>query len=214
MSIELDKIRREYLAGGLRRKDLPDDPLQLFETWQQQIITLGTLDPTAMVVATVDAEGQPSQRIVLLKQLDAQGFVFFTNYGSRKAQEIAGNPRVSLLFPWHAVERQVKVCGRAEKLGMAESLRYFASRPRDSQLAAWASQQSSPITGRGFLMNQLAHMKEKFAHGEVPLPDFWGGIRVVPHEIEFWQGGAARLHDRFRYRRQPDRRWDIERLAP
>jgi len=214
MSIELDKIRREYLSGGLRRDDLPENPLQLFEAWQQQIITLKALDPTAMVVATVGADGQPSQRIVLLKQLDAQGFVFFTNYGSRKAREIAGNPRVSLLFPWHDVERQVKVCGRAEKLGMADSLRYFASRPRDSQLAAWASQQSAPITGRSFLMNQLAHMKEKFAHGDVPLPDFWGGIRVVPHEIEFWQGGAQRLHDRFRYSLQGNQSWSIERLAP
>jgi pyridoxamine 5'-phosphate oxidase len=214
MSIELDKIRREYLSGGLRRDDLPENPLQLFEAWQQQIITLKALDPTAMVVATVGADGQPSQRIVLLKQLDAQGFVFFTNYGSRKAREIAGNPRVSLLFPWHDVERQVKVCGRAEKLGMADSLRYFASRPRDSQLAAWASQQSAPITGRSFLMNQLAHMKEKFAHGDVPLPDFWGGIRVVPHEIEFWQGGAQRLHDRFRYSLQSNQSWSIERLAP
>lgn len=214
MSIELDKIRREYLSGGLRRDDLPDNPLHLFETWQQQIISLKSLDPTAMVVATVDADGQPSQRIVLLKQLDAQGFVFFTNYGSRKAREIAGNPRVSLLFPWHDIERQVKVCGHAEKLGVADSLRYFASRPRDSQLAAWASQQSSPITGRSFLMNQLAHMKEKFAHGEVPLPDFWGGIRVVPHEIEFWQGGPQRLHDRFRYSLQSDQSWSIERLAP
>ena len=214
MSIELDKIRREYLSGGLRRDDLPENPLQLFEAWQQQIITLKALDPTAMVVATVGADGQPSQRIVLLKQLDAQGFVFFTNYGSRKAREIAGNPRVSLLFPWHDVERQVKVCGRAEKLGMADSLRYFASRPRDSQLAAWASQQSAPVTGRSFLMNQLAHMKEKFAHGDVPLPDFWGGIRVVPHEIEFWQGGAQRLHDRFRYSLQGNQSWSIERLAP
>jgi pyridoxamine 5'-phosphate oxidase len=214
MSIELDKIRREYLSGGLRRDDLPENPLQLFEAWQQQIITLKALDPTAMVVATVGADGQPSQRIVLLKQLDAQGFVFFTNYGSRKAREIAGNPRVSLLFPWHDVERQVKVCGRAEKLGMADSLRYFASRPRDSQLAAWASQQSAPITGRSFLMNQLAQMKEKFAHGDVPLPDFWGGIRVVPHEIEFWQGGAQRLHDRFRYSLLSNQSWSIERLAP
>jgi pyridoxamine 5'-phosphate oxidase len=214
MSIELDKIRREYLSGGLRRNDLPDDPLQLFETWQQQVITLQRLDPTAMVLATVGDDGQPSQRIVLLKQLDAQGFVFFTNYGSRKAREIEGNARVSLLFPWHDMERQVKVCGTASKLGMAESLRYFASRPRDSQLAAWASQQSSPINSRNFLMNQLAHMKEKFAHGEVPLPDFWGGVRVVPHEIEFWQGGPNRLHDRFRYSLQTGSTWHIERLAP
>jgi pyridoxamine 5'-phosphate oxidase len=212
--IDLDQIRRDYTRGGLSRDELPADPLQLFERWQQQAIACALPDPTAMVVATVAADGQPSQRIVLLKQLDAEGFVFFTNYGSRKARELAGNSRVSLLFPWHPMERQVKVCGSAHKIGMAESLKYFATRPRESQLAAWASQQSAPITSRSFLMNQLAHMKEKFAHGEVPLPDFWGGVRVVPQEIEFWQGGSHRLHDRFRYARQQDASWTIERLAP
>lgn len=210
----LDQIRREYLQGGLRRDDLPDDPLLLFETWQAQAIACGLPDPTAMVVATVAADGQPSQRLVLLKQLDARGFVFFTNYGSRKAREIAANAQVSLLFPWHGMERQVRVCGRAEKVSLAESLRYFATRPRDSQLAAWASQQSTPLSSRDFLMHQLAHMKDKFAHGEVPLPDFWGGIRVSPHEIEFWQGGASRLHDRFQYSRSGGAPWQIQRLAP
>jgi pyridoxamine 5'-phosphate oxidase len=214
MSIELEKIRREYLQGGLRRNDLPDDPYRLFEAWQLQIIESKLLDPTAMAVATVGPDGQPSQRMVLLKHLDERGFVFFTNYGSRKARELSDNPQVSLLFPWHMVERQVKVCGRAEKISMAESVRYFASRPRDSQLAAWASQQSSPINSRTFLMSQLAHMKEKFSNGEVPLPDFWGGIRIIPHEIEFWQGGANRLHDRFQYTLQQDQSWHIKRLAP
>lgn len=214
MTMELENIRREYLQGGLRRNDLPDDPYRLFELWQQQVIACEVTDPTAMVVATVDEQGQPSQRMVLLKHLDEKGFVFFTNYGSRKAREIAVNPRVSLLFPWHAMERQVKICGKAEKIPLSESLRYFATRPRESQLAAWASQQSSPITSRGFLLNQLAHMKEKFSHGEVPLPDFWGGIRVSPHEFEYWQGGANRLHDRFRYALQGDGAWAIERLAP
>lgn len=209
----LDKIRRDYLQGGLSREELPADPLLLFETWQQNAIVCGLPDPTAMVVATVASDGQPSQRLVLLKQLDARGFVFFTNYGSRKAREIAANPRVSLLFPWHGMERQVKVRGSAERVSAAESLKYFMTRPRDSQLAAWASQQSSPLSSRQFLMNQLAHMKEKFAHGEVPLPDFWGGIRVYPHEIEFWQGGAGRLHDRFLYTRD-GATWNIQRLAP
>lgn len=209
----LDQIRRDYLQGGLRRAELPDDPLVLFETWQAQAIACGLPDPTAMVVATVAADGQPSQRLVLLKQLDVRGFVFFTNYGSRKAREIAGNPQVSLLFPWHGMERQVKVGGRAEKISLAESAKYFMTRPRDSQLAAWASQQSSPLSSRQLLMTQLAHMKEKFANGEVPLPDFWGGIRVYPHEIEFWQGGASRLHDRFLYRRD-GAAWQIQRLAP
>src|SRR5262245_8117558 len=154
----LDQIRREYLQGGLRREDLPADPLVLFETWQKQAITCGLADPTAMVVATVGPDGQPSQRLVLLKQCDARGFVFYTNYGSRKAREIAGNSRVSLLFPWHGMERQVKVSGVAEKVSAAESVKYFMTRPRDSQLAAWASEQSAPLGSREVLMTQLARM--------------------------------------------------------
>jgi pyridoxamine 5'-phosphate oxidase len=212
--MNLEQFRREYLRGGLRRNDLPETPLPLFETWQQQAIESGLIDPTAMVVATVAANGQPSLRTVLLKHLDDSGFVFYTNYGSRKAKEIAGNPQVSLLFPWHPLERQVKICGRAEKVGLAESVRYFATRPRDSQLAAWASKQSHGLTARQVLLTELEHMKQKFAHGEVPLPDFWGGFRVVPHEIEFWQGGANRLHDRFVYKLQANGSWAIERLAP
>jgi pyridoxamine 5'-phosphate oxidase len=214
MMMDLQQIRREYLQGGLRRGDLPAEPLALFETWQEQAIKCGLPDPTAMAVATVGPDGQPSQRMVLLKHLDEHGFVFFTNYGSRKARELAENARVSLLFPWHGMERQVKVCGTAQKVTLAESLRYFATRPRDSQLAAWASQQSAAITSRTFLLNQLEGMKQKFAHGAVPLPDYWGGIRVTPHEIEFWQGGANRLHDRFQYSLQADKAWRIERLAP
>ena len=212
--MNLEQFRREYLKGGLRSKDLPATPLELFEIWQQQAIESGLIDPTAMIVATVSAQGQPSQRTVLLKHLDDSGFVFYTNYGSRKAREIAENHRVSLLFPWHPLEREVKVCGTATKVSLAESVRYFASRPRESQLAAWASQQSRKLYTREFLLTQLEHMKQKYAHGEVPLPDFWGGFRVVPHEIEFWQGGANRLHDRFEYRLQPEGGWTVERLAP
>jgi len=212
--MNLEQFRREYLKGGLRSKDLPATPLELFEIWQQQAIESGLIDPTAMIVATVSAQGQPSQRTVLLKHLDDSGFVFYTNYGSRKAREIAENHRVSLLFPWHPLERQVKVCGTATKVSLTESVRYFASRPRESQLAAWASQQSRKLSTREFLLTQLEHMKQKYAHGEVPLPDFWGGFRVVPHEIEFWQGGANRLHDRFEYRLQPEGGWTVERLAP
>lgn len=214
MAIELDKIRREYLRDGLRREDLPEDPVDFFRKWQQQIIECQLIDPTAMVLATAGPDGQPSQRIVLLKHFDERGFVFYTNYGSRKAREIAANSRVSLLFPWHPVERQVKICGTAGKLGLGESARYFASRPRDSQLAAWASKQSAAIEGRSFLLGQMARMKEKFSGGEVPLPDFWGGIRVQPHEMEFWQGGGSRLHDRFRYTLQADGSWRLDRLAP
>ncbi len=212
--MNLEQFRREYLQGGLRRNDLPDDPFVLFANWQQQTIECGLLDPTAMALATVDTNGQPSQRIVLLKNLDERGFVFYTNYQSRKAREMAGNARVALLFPWHVMERQVRVCGVVEKVSMLESMKYFASRPRDSQLAAWASQQSSTLSSRQLLLGQLARMREKFGSGEVPLPDFWGGYRVIPHEIEFWQGGGNRLHDRFQYQRQPDGSWSINRLAP
>ena len=212
MSIE--NFRREYTAGGLKREDLKADPLAQFRLWLDQTIASGLGDPTAMVVGTVSPDGQPSQRSVLLKHYDDTGFIFYTNYGSRKAQEIEGNDRVSLLFPWNALDRQVKVCGRAEKISAAESLRYFLSRPRDSQLAAWASDQSRKISSRDFLMTQLAHMKEKYAEGEVPLPDFWGGIRVIPHEIEFWQGGEHRLHDRFVYELDDGGKWSIHRLAP
>ena len=213
MNTELDAIRREYLRGGLRRRDLPTNPLDLFRRWQAQTLESGMIDPTAMVLATVDATGQPSQRIVLLKGLDEDGFVFYTNYASRKARELAHNAQVSLLFPWHLLERQVKVCGRAELLGREASARYFATRPRDSQLAAWASRQSETIASRDALLDRLERIRERYADSEVPLPEFWGGIRVRPEEIEFWQGGAMRLHDRFRYTRR-DAGWHVSRLAP
>ncbi len=212
--MDLESLRREYLKGGLRRQELASDPLDQFTLWMQQAIELDVVDPTAMTIATVSKDGQPSQRIVLLKHFDEKGFVFYTNYGSRKADELAANPKISLHFPWHAIERQVKVCGEAVKVSTAESLKYFVSRPKESQLAAAASQQSRVLTSRSFLLNQFESLKQKFSHGEIPLPDFWGGYRVVPKEIEFWQGGANRLHDRFRYLRQEDASWTIDRLAP
>lgn len=211
--MELADYRREYLQGGLRRKDLPDEPLALFESWMQQAITAGLADPTAMVVATVDERGQPFQRIVLLKHLDAQGFVFYTNMGSRKAGHLAANPRISLLFPWHPLERQVHVTGRVEKLSTVEVMKYFGSRPKDSQIGAWVSNQSSRISARGLLEAKFLEMKQKFASGEIPLPSFWGGFRVRFDSVEFWQGGANRLHDRFLYQRG-DHGWTIDRLAP
>jgi len=211
---DLQSMRRDYKLGELKREDLNPDPIAQFDTWLQQVVDAGVKDPTAMVLATVDQAGQPSQRIVLLKQLDARGFVFYTNYGSRKAQEISHNPKVSIHFPWHFMERQVKICGHVTKVSVAESLKYFTSRPQESQLAAWASQQSKPISSRQLLLAQFEKMKSKFAHGEIPLPDFWGGYRVVPEEIEFWQGGSHRLHDRFQYLRQADGQWAIERLMP
>jgi len=212
--MDIENFRREYLQGGLNREDLQDDPIAQFKTWLFQAVESGIGDPTAMVVSTVSAEGRPSQRIVLLKHVDDDGFIFYTNYGSRKAKEIEGNNKVSLLFPWNKLDRQVKVGGTAEKISVAESAKYFMSRPRGSQLAAWASKQSRKITSREFLLTQLANMKEKFADGEVPMPDFWGGIRVSPHEIEFWQGGEHRIHDRFEYCLQNDGSWEISQLAP
>jgi pyridoxamine 5'-phosphate oxidase len=214
MELNLDDFRREYMQGGLEREDLLDNPLEQFDRWMQQTIKAGVSDPNAMTIATVDATGQPSQRIVLLKHLDENGFVFYTNLNSRKAQELKQNPKISLHFPWHVVERQVKVCGVVEQLSKADVLKYFVSRPRDSQLGAWASQQSRPISSRALLMQQFEAMKNKFAKGEIPVPDFWGGFRVKPHQIEFWQGGAARLHDSFQYNLQADGRWDIQRLEP
>lgn len=212
--MDLEMIRREYLKDGLTREALEDCPFRQFDKWMSQAIDSGTIDPTAMTLATVDSDGQPSQRIVLLKHTDDQGFVFYTNYGSQKAQDIEANPRISAHFPWHFMERQVKVLGSAEKISTAQSLKYFLSRPRDSQLAAWSSPQSHPITSRQFLLGQFEKMKEKFENGEVPLPDFWGGYRIVPRVIEFWQGGGNRLHDRFEYRLEASGSWAIRRLAP
>ena len=212
--MDLDSLRREYLKGGLRREDLLADPIEQFQIWLKQAIDAQLADPTAMTIATVDSDGQPSQRIVLLKHVDVDGFVFYTNYASRKANELAHNARISLHFPWHTLERQVKVRGSAEKLPTATSLAYFASRPRESQLAAWASQQSRPVSSRQMLMQQFDAMKRKFSSGEIPLPDLWGGFRVRPTAIEFWQGGASRLHDRFEYTRHASGAWAVERLAP
>ena len=212
--MEIGDFRREYLQAGLRRGDMHEDPVEQFETWLAQAVTGGLTDPTAMVVATVDGQGRPWQRIVLLKDFGHQGFVFYTNTESRKATAMAGNPQVSLHFPWNVLERQVIVGGRAEKMSAAEATRYFLSRPRESQLAAWASAQSRPISARKVLLQEMAQMKDKFKKGKIPLPGFWGGYRVVPEQVEFWQGGAHRLHDRFLYRRQDDLHWTMERLAP
>jgi len=206
-------LRREYTRGGLRRKDLPDDPIALFEQWLSQACEAKLPDPTAMTVATVDEQGQPWQRIVLLKHFDAQGMVFYTNLGSRKALQLAHNPRISLHFPWHFLERQVMVLGEVEKLSPLEVLKYFHSRPRDSQIGAWVSKQSSRISARGILEGKFLELKQKFQQGEVPLPSFWGGYRVKFHTLEFWQGGEHRLHDRFLYQRDHDG-WKIDRLAP
>ena len=193
---------------------LDDSPLRQFECWLEQAVLAGVEDPTAMVLATVDAQGSPWQRIVLLKGLSAGGFVFYTNHGSAKAQAIAGEPRVSLHFPWNELDRQVIIGGTAQKMSFAESASYFITRPRESQIAAWASRQSRPISGRALLEKQAHVLREKFGKGEIPMPDFWGGYRVVPRCIEFWQGGENRLHDRFLYRHQSQGDWAIEQLQP
>lgn len=206
-------LRREYTRGGLRRNDLPDNPLALFEHWLKQACDAQLPDPTAMTVATVDSSGQPYQRIVLLKHYDEQGMVFYTNLGSRKALQLADNPRISLHFPWHFLERQVMILGEVEKLTPLEVLKYFSSRPRDSQIGAWVSKQSSRISARGVLEGKFLELKQKFQQGEVPLPSFWGGYRVKFHTVEFWQGGEHRLHDRFLYQREGNG-WTIDRLAP
>jgi len=211
--MDLSDFRKEYSARGLHRDDLLADPVLQFEAWFKQAIDLQIHEPNAMSLATVDERGMPLLRTVLLKYFDASGFVFFTNYESRKAAQIAANPQVCLMFPWITLERQVIIQGRAEKISTTESLRYFTSRPRESQLGAWVSQQSSVISSRKLLMQKLDELKRKFAEGEIPLPSFWGGFRVVPETIEFWQGGPARLHDRFLYRKSPAN-WEIERLSP
>ncbi|MFT5483128.1 MAG: pyridoxamine 5'-phosphate oxidase [Halieaceae bacterium] len=213
-TLDIEHFRREYLYDGLHRKDLHENPLSQFEVWLEQAVAAGIQDPTAMSVATVDEQARPWQRIVLLKDFDQRGFVFYTNLGSRKAHDISGNAAVSLHFPWLALDRQVIVSGRATALGRMEVARYFLSRPRESKLAAWASHQSRPLSTRGLLEGQFTAMKQKFAAGEIPLPDFWGGFRVVPERVEFWQGGPHRLHDRFVYSFNADDGWSIERLAP
>lgn len=211
---DIDKDRREYLHAGLSRRDLDSDPIAQLDNWLQTAIDAGLRDATAMSLATVDANGQPSLRTVLLKFFDASGFVFYTNQESRKAREIAQNPQVALLFYWREFDRQVIITGTAHKVSIAESVRYFATRPRESRLGAWVSAQSSVISSRALLEQKFEEMKRKFADGEIPLPSFWGGYRVEPSSIEFWQGRINRLHDRFMYRLQPDGSWLIERLAP
>lgn len=207
-------LRAELMSKGLFSKDLQPDPVKQFESWYQETLKTDIAEPAAMSLATVDANGQPWQRMVLLKIFDENGFVFFTNYSSRKAQHIESNSKVSLLFPWQALGRQVKIAGRAEKISTADSLKYFASRPRGSQIGAWASHQSHVITTRAILDTLFEEMKEKFSKGEIPLPSFWGGYRVIPSSFEFWQARDSRLHDQFICERDDNELWQYHRLAP
>ena len=213
--MDISNLREEYILKGLRREQLHQDPFQQFELWFQQACTGNLPEPNAMSLATVSATGKPSQRIVLLKYFDRQGFVFFTNYESKKAREIEENSQVSLLFFWIALERQVEISGYAVKISTAESLKYFATRPRGSQIGAWCSQQSMAISSRKILELKFEEMKRKFRNQKIPLPSSWGGYRVVPDSFEFWQGRPNRLHDRFLYSRlNEESDWEIHRLAP
>jgi pyridoxamine 5'-phosphate oxidase len=213
--VDLSQFRREYQKGGLSRASLNDDPMLQFTTWFEQARKTEIADPTAMVLATVGSGGQPSQRTVLLKYYDRNGFVFFTNFESRKATEIMNNPKVSLLFVWLDLERQVMINGTAGRISTVESAKYFMTRPKESQMAAWVSSQSNPLSSRQMLLQKFEEMKRRIGEGKVPLPSFWGGYRVEPVEIEFWQGRKNRLHDRFLYTRMENsNNWTIERLSP
>ncbi len=218
-------LRQEYRRGGLRRSELAADPVEQFRLWFSQAQAAAVPEPNAMVLGSSDGQ-RLSSRTVLLKAFDQRGFVFFTNYESRKARQIALQPAVSLLFPWYVLERQVAIEGQAERISAAESLAYFRSRPWGSRLGAWVSQQSQVISSRQILEMQWEHMRQRFAAGEIPRPPSWGGFRVVPATVEFWQGRENRLHDRFLYSRQtaspatggnaPEAApaWCLERLAP
>jgi pyridoxamine 5'-phosphate oxidase len=212
--MDISKLRREYTQAALDLDILNKDPLKQFEIWFEQAKNSEMPDPNGMSLATVNSEGQPSLRTVLLKYFDASGFVFFTNYNSRKAIEIEQNAQVSIMFPWIVLERQVIIYGKAERISTMESFKYFTSRPKGSQIGAWVSQQSTVITSRSLLISKFDEMKRKFAKGEVPLPSFWGGYRIVPFAIEFWQGRENRLHDRFMYKKDENNAWKIERLSP
>ena len=210
--MDLFDLRKDYAEGSLDEASLLADPFDQFQKWLDEAMPR-LPEPNAMVVSTCGADMQPSSRVVLLKSYDKRGFVFYTNYESAKARQMEENPKVSVLFPWYIMERQVVIRGVAEKVSTAESLRYFISRPLASRLGAWTSPQSKVITSRSILDAKLDEIKRKFANGEIPLPSFWGGYRVVPVEIEFWQGRRSRLHDRFLFTRDGDT-WKHERLAP
>lgn len=210
---EIANLRREYTQAGLCREDLDADPISQFRKWFVEARSAKLLEPNAMTLATSDSTGFVTARTVLLKAYDERGFVFFTNYKSLKAQQIAQNPKVALLFSWLALERQVSICGPAEKISTMDSVSYFLSRPLGSRIGAWVSEQSKVISSRSLLEAKFEEMLRKFADGNVPLPDFWGGYRVKPERIEFWQGGQGRLHDRLCYSLQ-EGNWAIERLSP
>jgi len=211
---QLYRLRRDYGQRALNEHEIPAEPFDLLRVWLKEALESGLLEPNAVALATVNSDGQPSVRAVLLRDMDERGFVFFTNYESQKARELRHNPRAALLFLWVPLERQVRVEGFVERVSEEESDAYFRTRPRSYQLAAWASPQSEPIPDREFLERRFRKVEQHFAGREVPRPPFWGGFRLVPERIEFWQGLRNRLHDRLLYTRQPDGSWRLQRLAP
>ena len=211
--MDLTFIRQGYKNKGLDKEDLNADPFLQFESWLEEAKEKDPI-PTPMSLSTVSNNGEPALRTVLLKLFDKNGFVFFTNYKSRKADHIEENHNVAALFNWIALERQVSINGVAEKIESKESIKYFMSRPRGSQLGAWVSDQSSVLSSRKILEMKLEEMKRKFSDREIPLPDFWGGYRIKPKTFEFWQGRPNRLHDRFKYLKQGNDSWIIDRIAP
>lgn len=235
--MSIAELRREYRLGGLRRSDLAPNPIAQFQNWFAQASgtrTSGRLrklavgsykallsaagketgEANAMVLATADKEGRPSARVVLLKGVDQRGFIFFTNYESRKGHELTENPQAALVFYWAGLERQVCVAGMVARLSREESAAYFKTRPRGSRLAAWASKQSGPVRDRAALEAELNRWETQYQGAQVPIPNYWGGYVLSPARIEFWQGRPSRLHDRFCYTKQADNSWEIERLSP
>lgn len=212
--MDISSLRAKYTTKNLEIDNLDKNPIKQFELWFTDAINAKLLEPNAFSLATVGKDMMPSIRTVLLKTFDEKGFVFFTNYKSSKAKQIEENPKAAMLFPWLALERQVKIEGSIEKISTTDSLKYFLSRPKGSQIGAWVSHQSEIISSRSLLEQKFDEMKKKFLKGEVPFPSFWGGYIIKPIKIEFWQGGDDRLHDRFLYELQNDNSWKISRLAP
>lgn len=211
---DLATMRKEYTTKGLHKKDMLENPLAQFELWFNQAVDIKLIEPNAFTLATVGVDLKPSQRTVLLKRYDESGFVFFSNYGSKKSHQIKENSFVAAHFAWLGLERQLRIEGTIEEISKTESLKYFLSRPRGSQIGAWVSHQSEVVTSRSILEQKFDQIRKKFAKGEIPFPDKWGGYIIKPTLFEFWQGGSDRLHDRFEYTLQEDKSWDIHRLEP
>lgn len=213
-NISITDLRKHIKKGSFDEKEVDRNPFIQFEKWFKEALSCEIPEVNAMAVATSNKQGRPSARMVLLKQYDAKGFVFYTNYESAKGTDLKENPLAALLFFWEPLERQIRIVGTVEKVSAAESFEYFRTRPIDSQLGAWASQQSNELSSRSLLEKAFGEMLEKFKNGQIPLPPRWGGYRVIPEEFEFWQGRESRLHDRVSYKKRTDQKWNIVRLSP